>query len=210
MGATKRAAELVVLEAQERHPDTVFAAVRFGNVLGSNGSVIPIFRKLLAEGKPLTVTHPDATRYFMTIPEAVQLILQASILPDVRGRIAMLEMGEPVRILDLARNLLELSGARRDGEDHIVFTGLRPGERLHEALTAPHEQTLRTAHPKVRIVTTSAARGVPILPVIGHIETALERGEDAQGILDAVLDRGSRPGAADAAPSDLVSATAPS
>ena len=190
MGATKRAAELVVLEAQERHPGTVFAAVRFGNVLGSNGSVIPIFRKLLAEGKPLTVTHPDATRYFMTIPEAVQLILQASILPDVRGRIAMLEMGEPVRILDLARNLLELSGARGTDGDRIVFTGLRSGERLHEALTAPHEQTLRTAHPKVSIVTTSCSRGVPILPLLGRIEAALERGEDALDILDSVLDRG--------------------
>jgi len=207
MGATKRAAELIVLEAQERHPDTVFAAVRFGNVLGSSGSVIPVFRKQLAEGKPLTVTHPEATRYFMTIPEAVQLILQASILPDVRGRIAMLEMGEPVRILDLARNLLELSGARGTDEDRIVFTGLRPGERLHEALTAPHEQTLRTAHPKVRIVTTSCARAVPILPLLGRIETALERGEDGMGILDAVLDRGA--GAVDAAAAGFVSATVP-
>jgi len=189
MGATKRAAELIVLEAQERHPDTVFAAVRFGNVLGSSGSVIPVFRKQLAEGKPLTVTHPEATRYFMTIPEAVQLVLQASILPDVRGRIAMLEMGEPVRILDLARNLLELSGARREGHDHIIFTGLRAGERLHESLTAPHEQTLSTANPKVRIVTTSCSGGVPILPLLGRIETALERGEDGMDVLDAVLDR---------------------
>ena len=206
MGATKRAAELVVLEAQERHPDTVFAAVRFGNVLGSSGSVIPVFRKLLAEGKPLTVTHRDTTRYFMTIPEAVQLILQASILPDVRGRIAMLEMGEPVRILDLARNLLGLSGVRGTAEDHIVFTGLRSGERLHEALTAPHEQTLRTAHPKVRIVTTSAARGVPILPLLGRIETALERGEDGLDILNALLDRGVAEVAAEAAPSGAVGA----
>jgi len=190
MGETKRAAELVVLEAQERHPDTVFAAVRFGNVLGSSGSVIPVFRKQMAEGKPLTVTHPEATRYFMTIPEAVQLILQASILPDVRGRIAMLEMGEPVLILDLARNLLDLSGVHRNGDDRIVFTGLRPGERLHESLTAPHEQTQRTAHPKVSIVTTTCSRGVPILPLLSRIEAALERGEDGMDVLDVALDRG--------------------
>ncbi|MGH7505754.1 MAG: polysaccharide biosynthesis protein, partial [Longimicrobiales bacterium] len=102
MGASKRLSELVILELQSRFPKTAFAAVRFGNVLGSAGSVIAIFREQIENGKPLTVTHPEATRYFMTIPEAVQLILQTSLLPEVRGRIAMLEMGEPVRILDLA------------------------------------------------------------------------------------------------------------
>jgi FlaA1/EpsC-like NDP-sugar epimerase len=154
MGATKRIAELIILELQEQHPATVFAGVRFGNVLGSNGSVLPLFRRQLAEGKPLTVTDPEATRYFMTIPEAVQLILQASLLPEVRGHIAMLEMGEPVRILDLARNLLRLSGRGGRDDTNIVFTGLRPGERLHEELVAPDERTAATPIPKVRIVLT--------------------------------------------------------
>lgn len=155
MGATKRLAELVVLELQGLYHDTTYAAVRFGNVLGSSGSVIPIFKRQLAAGKPLTVTHPEATRYFMTIPEAVQLILQASLLAEVRGSIAMLEMGEPIRIADLAANLLELSGVRRSRGDHrIVYTGLRPGERLHEQLVAPNEETLPTANPKVRLVRT--------------------------------------------------------
>lgn len=152
MGATKRLAERVVLQCQERFPETSYAAVRFGNVLGSNGSVIPLFRRQLAAGQPLTVTHPDVTRYFMTIPEAVQLILQASLLPDLRGHIAMLDMGDPVRVVDLARNLLRLSGnARRIGRD-IVFTGLRPGEKLHEELIAPDEIATETAIPQVRLL----------------------------------------------------------
>lgn len=149
MGASKRLAEIGTLELQDRHPATVFAAVRFGNVLGSNGSVIPIFRRQLAEGRPLTVTHPDVTRYFMTIPEAVQLVLQASLLPEIRGHIAMLEMGEPVRIVDLAENLLRLSGIN---PTHIVFSGLRPGEKLHEELVAPEEEAIATSIDRVRLI----------------------------------------------------------
>lgn len=152
MGATKRLAELTVLECQEAHPGTGFAAVRFGNVLGSSGSVIPLFRKQLEEGKPLTVTHPEVSRYFMTIPEAVQLILQASLLPNLAGHVAMLEMGEPVRLVDLARKLLRLSGSPGRVGKEIVFTGLRPGEKLHEELTAPEEQTVATEVEKVRLV----------------------------------------------------------
>jgi FlaA1/EpsC-like NDP-sugar epimerase len=120
MGASKRMAELVVLETQRIHPDTAYGAVRFGNVLDSSGSVIPVFRRQIEQGKPLTITHEDVTRYFMTIPEAVQLILKASLLPELRGHVAMLEMGEPVRILDLARNLLPggtgAGDRRRKGE----------------------------------------------------------------------------------------------
>jgi FlaA1/EpsC-like NDP-sugar epimerase/O-antigen ligase len=154
MGATKRLAELAVLGLQERYPATTYAAVRFGNVLGSNGSVIPIFKRQLELGKPLTVTHPEATRYFMTIPEAVQLILQAALLPEIRGRIAMLDMGEPVRIVDLAKNLLRLSG-RSNGNGHsLQIVGLRPGERLHEELIAPEEEAVPTAIPKVRLIMT--------------------------------------------------------
>jgi len=151
MGATKRVAELLVLEMQSRFPNTRFGAVRFGNVLGSNGSVIPVFRRQLAAGEPLTVTDPETTRYFMTIPEAVQLILKASLLPEFAGHIAMLDMGEPVRIVDLAENLLRLSGVPVT-KDRIVFTGLRPGEKLHEELAAPDEETMQTEIEKIRII----------------------------------------------------------
>jgi FlaA1/EpsC-like NDP-sugar epimerase len=162
MGATKRLAEATVIELQRHFPCTAFGAVRFGNVLGSNGSVIPIFRRRLEEGKPLQVTHPEVTRYFMTIPEAVQLILQASVLEELRGRIAMLDMGEPVRIVDLARNLLHLSGAKGDLDEMITFSGLRPGEKLHEELVAPDEVSTATAIPKVRLLESEfdAARGI--------------------------------------------------
>jgi FlaA1/EpsC-like NDP-sugar epimerase len=151
MGATKRAAELVILELQRAYPHTAFGAVRFGNVLGSAGSVVPIFKRLLEAGKPLTVTDEDATRYFMTIPEAAQLVLQASLLPEFRGRIAMLDMGHPVRILDLARTLIRLSGGGR-GREPIVFTGLRPGEKLHEELVAPEERASPTQISKVNVL----------------------------------------------------------
>jgi FlaA1/EpsC-like NDP-sugar epimerase len=149
MGASKRLAEQAMLELQRRHPHTSYTAVRFGNVLGSNGSVIPIFQRQLEEGKPLTVTDPKCTRYFMTIPEAVHLILQAASLREMKGRIAMLEMGEPVRIADLAKTMLRLVG--RNTED-IVFTGLRNGEKLHEELTDAEEETVATEVAKVRLV----------------------------------------------------------
>jgi FlaA1/EpsC-like NDP-sugar epimerase len=123
IGATKRLAELVVLGLHDVYPETAFGAVRFGNVLGSAGSVIPIFQQQIERNEPLTITHPDVTRYFMTIPEAVQLILQASLLDDLRGHIAMLEMGEPVRIVDLARNMIRLAGRPTS-----AFTG-HPYER---------------------------------------------------------------------------------
>ena len=154
MGSTKRLAELVVLDIQDRYPDTAFGAVRFGNVLGSKGSVIPIFRRQIRDHKPLTVTHPDVTRYFMTIPEAVQLILQASLLPELRGHIAMLDMGEPVRIVELAKNFLRLSGLPTRMGETYRFTGLRPGEKMHEELAAPHEGTVETSIAKVRILRT--------------------------------------------------------
>ncbi len=187
MGATKRVAELAVLEIQQEYPQTTFAAVRFGNVLGSAGSVIPIFKRQLAAGKPLTVTHPDATRYFMTIPEAVQLILQASMLPEVKGSIAMLEMGDPVRITDLARNLLELAGVRRATGNHIVYTGLRPGERLHEELTAPDEETRPTAHSKVRIVRSRNGSGRTLVPELSAWERLLSDG-DLAPVLEAMAE----------------------
>jgi FlaA1/EpsC-like NDP-sugar epimerase len=152
MGATKRLAELVILGFAERHPDTFWTAVRFGNVLGSAGRVIPIFRKQLAAGDPITVTYEDVTRFFMTIPEAVQPVLQASLLPEGRGRIAMLDMGEPVRIMDLARALIRLSGRTEGVDAQIVLTGLRPGEKLKEELAAPSETPLPSNVPRVRIL----------------------------------------------------------
>jgi FlaA1/EpsC-like NDP-sugar epimerase len=156
MGATKRVAELIVLGWPElQGSGTDFRAVRFGNVLGSDGSVVPLFRRQLATGGPLTVTHPEVTRYFMTIPEAVQLVLQAGALAEARGRICLLDMGEPVRIVDLAENLIRLSGLEPHRDVQIKFTGLRPGEKLHEELVGDCEETIPTGVAKVRIVRTA-------------------------------------------------------
>jgi FlaA1/EpsC-like NDP-sugar epimerase len=151
MGATKRLAEKLVLSLNQRGRNH-FVAVRFGNVLGSNGSVVPLFQQQVADGGPVTVTHPETTRYFMTIPEAVQLVLQASVLEEARDRIVMLEMGRPVKIADLARNLIRLSGLEPDVDIPIVYTGLRPGEKLHEQLTSDCEETLPTRYEKIRVV----------------------------------------------------------
>jgi FlaA1/EpsC-like NDP-sugar epimerase len=156
MGATKRLAEQIVLRWPAlRETRTDFRAVRFGNVLGSDGSVIPVFKKQMAAGQPITVTHPEVTRYFMTIPEAVQLVLQASALEEAGGRISMLEMGEPVRIVELAENLIRLSGLEPYTDVPIVFTGLRPGEKLHEELMSEREATVPTQVEKIRIVQTA-------------------------------------------------------
>jgi FlaA1/EpsC-like NDP-sugar epimerase len=187
MGATKRLSELLICELQPDYPDTTFCAVRFGNVLGSNGSVIPLFRKQLEDGQPLTVTHPEVTRYFMTIPEAVQLILQSSLLAEVRGRIAMLDMGEPVPIVELAENLLRLSGSLLDPQEQIVFTGLRPGEKLHEELTAPQEETIPTPIAKVRLIVSPPAESVSVADALSDWEASLAMG--AVGIMLGDLER---------------------
>ncbi|HKB07171.1 MAG TPA: nucleoside-diphosphate sugar epimerase/dehydratase [Candidatus Polarisedimenticolia bacterium] len=150
MGATKRLGERLVKSLSVE--PTRFMAVRFGNVLGSDGSVIPTFRKQIAAGGPVTVTHPEASRYFMTIPEAVQLVLLAGAMGE-GGETFLLRMGEPVRILDLARNLIELSGLRVDEDIKIVFTGLRPGEKLHEDLKNEAEDALGTSNEKIMVLT---------------------------------------------------------
>ena len=148
MGASKRVAELLLLALP--HGRTNYVAVRFGNVLGSNGSVIPIFKKQIAAGGPITVTHPEMRRFFMTIPEACQLVLQASAIGKC-GQICVLDMGQPVKIVDLARNLILLSGLRPDEQIKIEFTGVRPGEKLYEELNSFLEDTVPTEHEKIRI-----------------------------------------------------------
>jgi len=154
MGASKRAAALAVTALAARHPGTRFMAVRFGNVLGSSGSVIPRFKEQIARGGPVTVTHPDIIRYFMTIPEAARLVLQAGALGD-SGQVMVLDMGEPVKIVDLARDLIRLSGHTVD-EIAIEFTGLRPGEKLYEELLADTEATLPTPVERLRVARIAA------------------------------------------------------
>ncbi len=148
MGTTKRMAEMIIRSL--KMGSTKYVSVRFGNVLGSNGSVVPIFKQQIARGGPVTVTHPEMRRYFMTIPEASQLVLQSATMGQ-GGEIFVLDMGEPVRILDLARNLILLSGLRPDQDIKIEFSGVRPGEKLYEELSAIDESILPTYHEKIKI-----------------------------------------------------------
>jgi FlaA1/EpsC-like NDP-sugar epimerase len=149
MGATKRVAEIFI-QGLDRISSTKFVAVRFGNVLGSRGSVIPVFQKQIQEGGPVTVTHPDMVRYFMTIPEAVQLVIQAGALAK-GGEIFILDMGEPVKIVDLARNLIRLSGLLPDQDIKIEYTGIRPGEKLFEEILTNEEGISATKHDRILV-----------------------------------------------------------
>src|SRR3989442_12364743 len=177
MGATKRAAEMVVQELGDR--DCRFLAVRFGNVLGSSGSVVPPFKEQIARGGPVTVTDPEVTRYFMTIPEATQLILQAAALGE-GGEIFILDMGQPVRILDLARQMIRLSGKEPDEDVEIVFTGLSPGEKLHEELMSEAGEASATRHDRFSVV---PAGHLPTWPAIWlpRLQRCVETGDVAGG-----------------------------
>ena len=184
MGTTKRLAEMV---CQAMHPpsplppslniegETEFVMVRFGNVLGSTGSVIPKFQEQIAKGGPITVTHPEITRYFMSIPEAAQLVLQAGLMGR-DGQILVLEMGEPVKIAELARDMIRLSGFSEE-DIKIEFTGLRPGEKLYEELLADDEHTLPTPHPKLRIARARLVESAWLEQMLAWVDTGQVRTE---------------------------------
>ena len=178
MGATKRAAEMVVSQMAAEHAGTRFIAVRFGNVLGSSGSVIPKFKEQIERGGPVTVTHPEVIRYFMTIPEAARLVLQAAAIGE-SGQVLVLDMGEPVKIVDLARTMIRLAG-RREDEISIAFTGLRPGEKLFEEVLADADQTLPSQCAALRLAALSTRPAPDLQARVAALADAADRLADAQ------------------------------
>lgn len=179
MGASKRVAEIYI-QALAKHSRTRFVTVRFGNVLGSNGSVVPIFKEQISRGGPVTVTHPEMKRYFMTIPEACQLVLQAGAMGH-GGEIFILDMGDPVRIVDLARDLIHLSGFSPE-EIQIVFSGIRPGEKLYEELSVTSEKADKTVHPKIFIGRTTAEPLPIIAAKVDELKIAADEGVNSDGV----------------------------
>jgi FlaA1/EpsC-like NDP-sugar epimerase len=183
MGATKRLAEIVCQALQPRGGATLVSVVRFGNVLGSAGSVIPKFQEQVARGGPVTVTHPEATRYFMSIPEASQLVLQAAAL-GTGGQIFVLEMGKPVRIVDVARTIIQLLG-RSEEEIEIRYIGLRPGEKLHEEVFTNDELTDRTTHPSVRVARARPAAVASLDALVDSLRMPVRSDAEAREYLRA-------------------------
>lgn len=173
MGATKRAAEMYCRTMEANNEDTHFITTRFGNVLGSNGSVIPTFRKQIENGGPIKVTHPDITRYFMTIPEACSLVLEAGAM-GVGGEIFIFDMGQSMKIVDLAKKMIKLSGLELDKDIKIEFSGLRPGEKLYEELLANEENTTKTHHEKIMIAKIQRPETKQVCAGISAIQIALE------------------------------------
>lgn len=171
MGATKRVAEMII-QSLDRRSQTRFVAVRFGNVLGSRGSVIPTFKKQIAKGGPVTVTHPEMVRYFMTIPEAAQLVIQAGAMAG-GGEVFILDMGKPVKIVDLARDLIRLSGFEADVDIKIEYTGIRPGEKLYEELLTEEEGTTSTKHQRIFVAKPNA---IDEAGIEGLVQMVRERG----------------------------------
>ncbi|MFQ5350482.1 MAG: polysaccharide biosynthesis protein, partial [Thermoanaerobaculia bacterium] len=188
MGASKRVAELVVQAMHELFPSTRYIAVRFGNVLGSTGSVVPIFRQQIEQGGPVTVTHPEARRYFMTIAEAAQLVLEAGAIGD-GGEIMILDMGKAMKIVDLAYDMIALSGFRPYDEIPIVFTGLRPGEKLNEELELSGEEIDRTLHPKIFVGRLSGIPASELQSALDELATVAAAGKthEIRLLLDELL-----------------------
>jgi O-antigen biosynthesis protein WbqV len=190
MGAAKRIAEMTCQALNIASSATRFVVVRFGNVLGSTGSVVPLFQRQLAKGEPLTVTHPEASRYFMTAREAVELILQSAALPplgaDDRGKIFVLDMGQPVRILDLARQMIRLAGLRPDIDIPIVLTGLRPGEKLHEEVLHTSEDLVPTPKPGILLASPRSVAGRELWPMLDQLQAAAEARDEA-GLIALIL-----------------------
>jgi FlaA1/EpsC-like NDP-sugar epimerase len=184
MGATKRLAELILQGLAAEGAKTCFSMVRFGNVLGSSGSVVPLFREQIRQGGPITITHPDITRYFMTIPEAAQLVVQASAMAK-GGEVFVLDMGEPVRIVDLARNMIELCGLtvrspdNPNGDIEIATVGMRPGEKLYEELLIGDDPQ-PTTHPRIMMATEHHLAWAKLRERLEHMETLIDTGQVVQ------------------------------
>ncbi len=195
MGASKALAEWAVTAAGERNSDTRYVSVRFGNVLGSSGSVVPIFRRQIENGGPVTVTHPEMTRFFMTIPEAVQLVIRAGDTGNSRGDVFVLDMGDPIRIVDLAENMIKLAGFEPEQDIAIEFTGPRAGEKLHEELFGPEERSQPTASKRImRAVRSEPIDSAWVEDTLDRLEQVVRTGDESH-LAETVVGIVNSPGA---------------